>query len=304
MHWSVTVPASTSNLGPGFDCLGLALDLALRVEFVSAPHGVLTIEVTGPEARAVPTDASNLVWTTLRDTLQRRGGTPQGAHLRVDNAIPLARGLGSSGAAITAGVTLAHLMAHGHAERDALLVDAARVEGHPDNVAPQVLGGFVAALSDGGRVHTAQLPLPRQLEIALVIPEFEVPTHEARRILPDPVSRADAVFNVAHVALLCGALQADDDALLKIAMQDRLHERHRAALVPGLDAALASLRAESRCVAAAISGSGPTLLAFYRKVPADAGREACVELQRRGIAARVQRLRPQTDGVQWSRLET
>ena len=126
-----------------------------------------------------------------------------------------------------------------------------------------------------------------------------MPTHEARRILPDPVARADALFNVAHVALLCGALASNDSDLLGVAMHDRLHERQRAALVPGLGPALESLRAEPHCVAAALSGSGPTLVAFYRDVPRDAGHGALAELQRHEIEARAQRVRPQTSGVQW-----
>lgn len=298
----VTVPASTSNLGPGFDCLGLALDLTLQVEASVSGDGSSSVELDGPEVRGVPRDESNLILRVTRETMQRLGATPPALHLRLHNEIPIARGLGSSGAAITAGVTLAHLLS-GPVEPDraTLLADSARVEGHPDNVAPQVLGGFVAAAQRGERVHTARLPVPERLEILLVIPEYEVPTQEARRILPDPVALEDAVFNLSHVALLCGALVSDDDELLRVAMHDRLHERHRIALVPGLEKALASLRAEPDCVAATLSGSGPTLLALYRSVPETAGQEALASLERHGIAARLRRARPRREGVEWQR---
>lgn len=302
MRCRVTVPASTSNLGPGFDCLGLALDLTLRVECSVNAAGPSSIDLDGPEVRGVPRDESNLILRVTHETMQGLGATPRALHLRLHNEIPIARGLGSSGAAITAGVALGHLLSTAdEPDRATLLTEAARVEGHPDNVAPQVLGGFVAAARSGERVHTARLPLPERLEILLVIPEYEVPTHEARRILPDPVALEDAVFNLSHVALLCGALLNDDDELLREAMHDRLHERHRLALVPGLEQALASLRGEAGCVAATLSGSGPTLLALYRNVPETAGEGALACLEHQGITARLQRARPRPEGVEWQR---
>ena len=155
----VTVPASTSNLGPGFDCLGLALEPALRVDLGSRASPGVAIDLHGSETLAVPRDETNLIWVALRDTLQRLGVEPPGVQLHIHNEIPLARGLGSSGAAITAGVTLAHILADvGEPSRAAILADAVRLEGHPDNVAPQVLGGFVAATTVGERFHTVHLP--------------------------------------------------------------------------------------------------------------------------------------------------
>jgi homoserine kinase len=296
------VPASTSNLGPGFDCLGLALELTLRVEVTRLRTAATEIKLDGPEMRGLPDDASNLTLVALQDTLQRLGGTPGGLRLRIHNEIPIARGLGSSGAAITAGITAGHLLAApDEPSRAAILEAAVRLEGHPDNVAPQVWGGFIAAATTAEGVHTVRLPLPPQLEIVLVVPEYEVPTREARRILPDPVRLEDAVFNLSRVALLCGALQNNDDDTLRVAMQDRLHERYRASLVPGLEAALASLRADPRCVASALSGSGPTLVAFYRDVPPDAAQDAVAELERHDVAARVRRVRPRAAGVEWQR---
>jgi len=302
MRCRVIVPASTSNLGPGFDCLGLALEPILRVDLTTVDAPASRVEVDGPETRGLPDDETNLTLVAMRETIARSGSPQPAVRLAIYNEIPIARGLGSSGAAITAGIVLGHLLARNdEPTRAAILADAVRVEGHPDNVAPQVLGGFVAAASDGDRVHTVRLPIPARLEILLVIPEYEVPTREARRILPDPVPLADAVFNLSHVALLCGALQNEDDDMLRLAMRDRLHERHRVALVPGLAQALASLRADPHCVAAALSGSGPTLLAFYRDVPAAAGSAALAALTEHDVSARLQHVRPRAAGVEWKR---
>lgn len=300
MRCRVTVPASTSNLGPGFDCLGMALDLTLSVEVQAA--AATEVVLNGPETRGLPDDASNLTLVALRDTLQKLGKPANAVRLRIHNEIPVARGLGSSGAAITAGVTAAHLLAGAEEpSREAILEEAVRIEGHPDNVAPQVWGGLIAAAAHAEGVHTVRLPLPLQLEIVLVVPEYEVPTREARRILPDRVALEDAVFNLSRVALLCGALQTDDDDTLGVAMQDRLHERYRASLVPGLERALARLRSEPQCVAAALSGSGPTLLGFYRNAPSDAAQGAVAELARHHVAAGVRRVQPRAAGVEWER---
>jgi homoserine kinase len=303
MRLEIQVPGSTSNLGPGFDCLGLALDPELRVEMETRAHAALEIDVTGPEAGGLPTDAGNLIFSTIMRVMQTRGRTPPGLRMRVHNAIPVARGLGSSAAAIVAGVVAArHLCGDTNPRRSEIVEEAAALEGHPDNVAPAVLGGLVVAAWVDDRMQATPLPFPSALEMLLVIPDHPVSTREARRALPDQVPLKDAVFNVSRVATLCAALWRGDLGALRIGMQDRLHQRLRLTLVPGLAEALESLLLEPECLAATISGSGPTLVAFYAKRPAHAGRTAAEVLARRGVAPRLRATTAQARGATW-RLE-
>ena len=302
MELRVRVPASTSNLGPGFDCLGLALDLHLTVDVQVGGDG-LEIETAGAHAAGIATNAGNLVYATLERVLRRAGKPIPPLVLRVHNDIPLERGLGSSGAAILAGVLAGHLLASESApDPQVVLRDATEIEGHPDNVAPALLGGFVASVVEGERVHAVRLPTPADLVLLLVIPDRTVATSIARARLPGSILFRDATFDLAHLALLVGALCGGDTTLLRIAMQDRLHEPYRLDLVPGLATALAALRAEPAVFGAALSGSGPTLLACVRdndRTPAVAAIEA---LQAQGVASTARIARPSLNGATWERL--
>lgn len=305
MHLRIRVPGSTSNLGPGFDCLGLALELELTVEVWTTARG-LQIETGGPEKAHIPVHSANLVYASLSRVLRRSGQPNLGIRLRIDGDIPMSRGLGSSGAAILAGVLAGHLLANEAApDLDAVLRDAMEIEGHPDNVAPALLGGLVASADDGERVRAVRLPFPNDLDALLVIPDHEVSTEAARLLLPHSVPLRDVVFNLSRLGLLIGGLCNGDVGLLRTAMQDRLHQEHRLALVPGLAAALQVLLDEPACLGVALSGSGPTLLAFVRGAAADAaGKRAVVALRQQGVAASVRRVRPQLSGARWERLQS
>jgi homoserine kinase len=292
------VPGSTSNLGPGFDCLGLALDLLLHVDVTVRPDDRLHIDVRGKEARGVPTDAGNLTYQAIARVLERNGKPLPGLALRICNDIPVGRGLGSSAAAIVAGVVAGTLLAGREPRTDEILDHAARLEGHPDNAAPAVHGGLVAAARLEDAVRVVRLPLPA-LRLLLLIPDLEVPTESARRILPATVTRDAAVFNLQRLALLLGALFHADRSLLRDAMTDRLHEAERLGLVPGLARARELLRAESGCLAALVSGSGPTLLGLFGRIPRGAGSAAVATLARHGIQARLRRVRPRDRGAAW-----
>jgi homoserine kinase len=299
---AIEVPGSTSNLGPGFDCLGMALDALLHVEVEALPDRGLEIHVGGPHALGLPTQSDNLVYSTLVRVMRRRGVETPGLRLRVQNAIPVARGLGSSGAAIVAGVVAGRLLCGSATlDRDELTDEAATIEGHPDNVAASVHGGAVVAASVDGHVQSTRLPIPPDLLLLLLIPDHPVSTQEARAILPRQVALADVVFNLARMGSLCAALALGDQHSLKTAMQDRLHSGHRLALVPGLAEALESLLQETGCRAATISGSGPTLIAFYDEYPAHAGRAAAAILERHGVRSQIQTARPRAHGVRWTR---
>lgn len=254
----VSVPASVANLGPGFDTLGLALDLFNVVE-VETGGGDVRVDMVG-EARHLPL-ADNLVLRAIRHAFAAAGSALPPLSLRLTNRIPAGCGMGSSAAAIVAGVVVANSLLGEPWPPEGLLALATELEGHPDNVAPALWGGLVVSCLSPEGVRWVRLEAPSELQAVLVIPEIEVPTREARRVLPETVPFRDAVFNVGRVALLVAALSGRRYDLLREAMRDRLHQPYRAPLVPGLED---GLRAAERAGAlgAALSGAGPGLLAF------------------------------------------
>jgi homoserine kinase len=256
----VRVPATASNLGPGFDALGMALRLynTLELDAAETPR----IDIDGDGAETLPRDPSHLAYrAALAVAALAAGRAPRAFHLRQHNRIPLARGLGSSAAAIVGGAAAANALLGGPLDRQAVLDLAAGMEGHPDNVAPAVLGGLVACVvAETGTIRTVRL-IPQRLRVVVAIPEFAVSTAEARRLLPETVPYRDAVFNVTRTALLVGALVEGRMDLLGEATRDRLHQPYRARLVPGLEAVFAAAR-EAGADGVALSGSGPTVVAF------------------------------------------
>ncbi|MER7278247.1 homoserine kinase [Dactylosporangium sp. NPDC000244] len=257
----VRVPATSANLGPGFDALGLALTLYDEVEARVTAAGV-TVEVSGEGEGDLPADETHLVVRAMRRAFAVLGEQPPGLALRCRNRIPQARGLGSSSAAIVAGVVLARALVEGGAERmddAAALVLADEIEGHPDNVAPCLLGGFtIAWTGDGGAVAVRREPSP-DIRPVLFVPEERGLTEVARAALPKTVPHGDAAFNAGRAALLVHALAGDPGALFA-ATADRLHQDYRAEGMPGTADLVASLRAEG--VPAVVSGAGPSVLAF------------------------------------------
>lgn len=258
----VSVPATSANLGPGFDALGLALDLRDRLEAEVVDTG-LVVEVDGIGSREVPLDERHLVVRAMRACFDRLGVQPPGLRLSCVNAVPHARGLGSSSAAIVAGVWLAReLVAGGRLllDDDALLDLAARIEGHPDNVAPALLGGFVISGRDeGGGFFAVPSEVDPRIGAVVFVPPEPVSTEAARSLLPAEVPHADAAANAGRAALLVAALAGHTEQLLR-ATEDRLHQRYRRPAMPASLDLVAALRAEG--VPAIVSGAGPTVLAF------------------------------------------
>jgi homoserine kinase len=248
------VPATSANLGPGFDCFGLALDLCneVVVETDAAPG----VTWDGEGASELPTDGTDLVTRVMVAVAEAAGRPLPPMRLRGLNRIPLERGLGSSSAAAVAGAALALRILGETLTPEAVFAHAARVEGHPDNAAPAVFGGFTIAMPDGS-VHRLD-PHPDLRPVALV-PDERLPTAEARRALPDDVPREDAIFNLAHAALAVEALTRDP-SLLGSALEDRLHQEARLVLVPRALEVFRSLRGSG--IPVCVSGAGPTLLAF------------------------------------------
>lgn len=257
----VRVPASSANLGPGFDCFGLALSLHDVVEAQVIGDG-LDLSVSGEGAHTVSRDTRHLVVRAMTECFARLGGSPRGLRVACTNAIPHGRGLGSSSAAIVAGIVAARaLCVDGEQRLDdaALLRLATDLEGHPDNVAAALAGGFTLAWTEPEGARSIRLePSPRIAPLAFV-PDTELSTRKARGLLPDTVPHADAAANAARAALLVEALTRRPELLL-VATEDRLHQDYRGPAMPASLDLIKRLRADG--VAATVSGAGPTVLAL------------------------------------------
>lgn len=262
MSWRLSVPASSANLGPGFDALGLALDLHLICTFHRSDR--LQISSSGVDAEGIPSDESNLIWQTALTVANDVGGRLPPISLDICNEIPLGKGLGSSAAALTAGVVIAHQLLDLRWSRHRILDEAAKIEGHPDNVAACVLGSIVASAIDShGITHAVRVELPAKFGVAVVVPDFPLPTAEARKVLPQSYSREDVVFNVQRSALLIASLFTGSTDSFSAALEDRIHQPYRAPLIPGLSEML-DLKAPG-LLGCALSGAGPSVLVFYER---------------------------------------
>ncbi|MEK7234670.1 MAG: homoserine kinase [Elusimicrobiota bacterium] len=280
---TVSVPASTSNLGPGFDCLGLALDLRneLTLEMIEGSGDAL-VEIEGEGAKTLPRGENNMLVQAARMILPKR--LPGRLVFKAVNRIPLARGLGSSAAAAVAGLWAgSHLFGTLSRSEDELELLAVKLEGHPDNVAPCVHGGLTASLAINGRSTAQRLNIHPSFCAVIGVPEFQLATRKARAALPRNVPLADAVFNTSRAILLVRALETGRTRGLDVLMDDRLHQPYRARLVPGLANALASA-IKAGAAGAALSGSGPAVLAL---VAGDAGRRVGEAIRRAFAAKRV-----------------
>lgn len=250
----IRVPATSANLGPGFDSFGIAWQIYNEISFELSEK----TSISGCEERFC--NEENLALRAFRAACERKQVPAPAVSIRFGRTeIPVSRGLGSSASLIAAGVTAANALCSLHMSDAELLAAATALEGHPDNVSPALFGGFTASLLDSSGALTAQFPLSEKLHFAVLVPPFELSTEKARGVLPPSYSRADAVFNISHAALMLSALASGDAALLSRAMCDRIHEPYRRALIPGFDAAE---RCAKECGAAAvcISGAGSTML--------------------------------------------
>lgn len=260
----VKVPASTSNLGPGFDTLGLALQLYLTV--TAEPSTQLRIEARGSGASRLPPGEDNLVWRAMQGLAAATGRDVPPQRLRLESEIPLSRGLGSSGAAIAAGLWIANELTGARRGRDELLRIGAAIEGHPENVAASLFGGLTVNCPSPTGVLSTAVTVPAWPNIVLLVFGLEVRTEDARRALPETIAYEDAVRSVQRLALLLQAFHSGRYEWLRTAMEDRLHQPYREPLVPGFGSIVAAgyqAGADGVC----LSGSGSTVIAFVRDRP-------------------------------------
>ncbi len=296
----VTVPATTANLGPGFDCLGAALTLYNEFKFTCCDAGV-TIAVTGTEAARVESNESNLGYQAFLKLYEYLGQQPPPVKIEIKLGVPLARGLGSSATAIVGGLLGANMLAGEPLSQLQVMELAIAMEGHPDNVVPALIGGCrLAATGLGAGWEIAEIPWHQNVIPVVAIPDFELSTQEARSVLPITVSRADTIFNVSHLGLLLRGLETGRGDWLQAALQDRLHQPYRQTLIPGYaDVSAAAMAAGAYGMV--ISGAGPTLLAL-----ADLGHAADVAVamqiawKKVGIAAEVRSLALDLQGAKIS----
>ncbi len=263
--FEVCLPASTSNLGPGFDCFGLALKLYLTVRCAVAKQDAepCRVRTTGAkENRALPRNATNLIYRAMVFAARHEAVSLPPVDMIVHNEIPLASGLGSSAAAIVAGIKLAGLVGGKDLNNQTIQNYATEFEGHPDNVTATLCGGFVAScVKNDGTVVTTRFDWPAHVRAVVVSPRSQLPTHVARAALPRTISRGDAVHNLQRTALFISALAQKRYDLLWEAMRDRLHQPKRESLVPGLAEALA-LPQMPGLLGVALSGAGPSIVAL------------------------------------------
>lgn len=305
--FTVRVPASTANLGAGFDCFGLALKLYLTVRASVVPEASLPCSVLtsgeGGEGAALPHTEDNLIFSAMRFAAEREGLTLPPVQLEVQNGLPLARGLGSSAAAIIAGITLCSAICDRELPTETVLRYALKMEGHADNVAAAYYGGWVVTcVKPDGNVLAVKRYWPRDLKVIVVSPETSLKTAETRSLLPERVKRDHAVYNLQRVALFGAALEAGAYHLLWDAMQDRLHQGYRQSLVPGLAEALAT-PPQPGLVGIALSGSGPSVVALARDRLGEIGETIADNFRHRGVPAKVRVLDVDHEGCRVTALE-
>lgn len=284
----VKVPASSANLGSGFDTVGMALSLYNFFDVLEIlPSGRYSVDVIGEGAGDSDLQNSNGVVASYERACREWGMEPPGLRLRTMNAIPLKRGLGSSSSAIVGGVAIANQLRENPLPREELLQLMTAMEGHPDNVVPCCLGGMVVSCWDGQTLRFVRMPpLPPDMVAVVAVPAVELSTEDARRALPDQVPMKDAVYNLSRAALLAASWATGNWDNLPWAMDDKLHQPFRARLFPGGEEILEEVRRIPQCSGVAISGAGPSILAFARGEAHRVAELMCSIFMRSGVRSR------------------
>lgn len=282
----VRVPASSANLGPGFDALALALSVYNYVEVETESAGMpLKIEIQGEGSEDLARDESNLVFKALKSAFDYRKQALPPLSLKLVNNIPIGRGLGSSAAAIIGGLMAAQQFLDAALSQDEMLALATEIEDHPDNVSAALLGGLIISCSDDDRIRYLKAQFPNSVKLVVAVPEFTLSTQMARDVLPPTLPREHAVFNLSRTALLTAGLLTNDLSVLSVALEDKLHQPYRSSLVPGMSAVFDAAKSAG-ALGVALSGAGPSVIAFVQKNPASIGAAMEKAFHNHGVAAR------------------
>lgn len=298
----VRVPGSTANCGPGFDSIGIALSVYNEMELTLLPEKGLEVIIKGAGEGLLPTGEENIVIKAIRLIFERLEkdwqfslkSRFQGMRIRMNNHIPLSRGLGSSAAAIVAALLAANEVTGSKFSKNDIFTMATAIEGHPDNVAPAIFGGITLSISEGqylskaknnqSHVHCLKFLPAVKFSLVAAIPEFELSTKLARQVLPQSVPLSDAIFNISRTALLVGALCQGELDYLKYALQDKIHQPYREKLIIGMSEVLAAAT-EAGALGAVLSGSGPCLIAFAENNEDNIGRAMVKAFEKHNVKA-------------------
>lgn len=255
----IIIPATTANIGPGFDCLGMALNLYANIAFEETEKGLI-IEGCQPEYQ----NEDNLIYQSMLKVFKKTGYKHRGIRITINSNIPISRGLGSSAACILAGIMGANEIANARLTRLQILKIATQIEGHPDNIAPALFGGMIVSVYDNNEVYFSKIPLNNSMDFYALIPNFTLSTSEARSVLPKQIPFDDATFNIGRVALMIASFFNGSFDLLNISIKDRLHQKYRGALIYEYDTIMEKLD-NLQIKGAFLSGAGPTIIAVANK---------------------------------------
>ncbi len=290
------IPASTTNLGPGFDVLGLALQLYSTVS-LEISEKKTEVVVSGVDAEKIPSTTDHIAYHAVESVYKRSGQQlPNGLILNIANGIPAIRGLGGSGTAILGGLLTANVLCGNPFSRSELLNFATAIEGHPDNVAASLYGGLVISVQENEHIHTIQVPCDPDLNIVLAIPEFTLSTQKARDILPKNVEFADAIYNISRSSLLVASIASGKLDLLSTAMNDKLHQPYRSTLIPGYNDVV-DAATSAGALSIALSGAGPTIAAYCLDNMEQVGKNMQEAFSNNNIRCETKILGPDLDGA-------
>lgn len=289
----IDVPATSANLGSGFDSLGIALTMHNRVWMEEWD----AVDIRSQDDTVVPTDESNLIYWAAQHLYEICGRKLPGLKIRQENNIPMARGLGSSSACIVAGILGANRLLGSPFSQSDLINLAAKIEGHPDNTSPAISGGLVASAIEGERVYSVSVPVSEKIAFAVMIPPFELKTEKARQVLPEMYSRQDAVYNLSRSGLMTASLFSGNLDNLRVAVQDRIHQPYRSGLISDYDNVF-RMSYELGSLGTYVSGAGPTIISMINAEDTGFGENAAAHLEKKGISGwRVEILRADPEGA-------
>ncbi len=294
---TIRVPGTSANCGPGFDSVGMACTISNYLTLEETTNHKITVEVEGKGQGVIPGAERNIAVQAALSVFEGVDYHHTGFVVKMTNAVPLARGLGSSAAAIVSGLMAANLVAGEKLSKDDLLEMPTNLEGHPDNVAPALFGGVTISFMDGVKAKCLRLIPPVPLTMVVVVPDFSLTTISARQVLPQQVPFQDATFNVSRAALLIGSLCSGDYNYLSYALQDKLHQPYRNPLIKGIDTVFANA-CEAGAIGVAISGSGPCIIAFTREHSQAIGEAMVAAFQSHDVTACYHVLQLDTQGAQ------